>query len=95
MSKKIIYICAVLQLQGIRKQPFEAGEKVTPDNFPVGNFDELLKKGYIKESEQTDEDAKAEAEALAAAEAEAKAKEKAEAAAEAEAKAEADKAKKK
>lgn len=88
MSKKAIYICAVLQLQGIRKQPFEAGEVVVPENFPAEHFEKLIASGHIKEKpeEVSDEatvtetpEQKAEreaAEAKAAEEAAAKAKKK-------------------
>ena len=72
MSKKVIYICAVLMLQGIRKKPFESGEEVTPENFPAEHFDKLLKDGFIKEKpaevvveESADEKAKREANELA------------------------------
>lgn len=74
MSKKVIYICAVLMLQGIRKKPFESGEEVTPENFPAEHFDKLVKDGFIKEKpaevvveESADEKAKREADELAAA----------------------------
>lgn len=69
MSKKIIYICAVLQLQGLRKKPFESGEEVKPENFPAEHFEKLIAGGFIKEKpEETDEEkAKREASESAAA----------------------------
>lgn len=56
MNKKIIYICAVIQLQGIRKKPFESGEVVVPSNFPAEHFEKLIASGHIKEKTEKSED---------------------------------------
>jgi len=84
MSKNIIYVCAVLQLQGLRKKPFESGEVVVAENFPAGHFEKLIASGHItpKEVDTTEADkAAAEAAALAEKEAADKAAAEAEAAA--------------
>lgn len=67
MSKKVIYICAVLMLQGIRKKPFESGEEVTPENFPAEHFDKLVREGFIVEKPEETDEAKAKREASEAA----------------------------
>jgi hypothetical protein len=88
MSKKVIYICAVLMLQGIRKKPFESGEEVTPENFPAEHFDKLVREGFIVEKPEETNEAKAKREAsesaVAAEAASAEAANKAEVAAQAE-----------
>lgn len=66
---KKTYIVAVLMLQGIRKQPFESGEVVTPDNFPSGQFEALIEKGFIKEKPDETDEEKAKREAKEAEEA--------------------------
>lgn len=48
MSKKV-FIVAVGQLQGLRKQPFDAGDEVKEENFPSGHFQSLIERDYIKE----------------------------------------------
>lgn len=98
MSKKIIYICAVLQLQGVRKKPFEAGEEVVAENFPAEHFEKLIESGHIAPKEIEVDTTAADAEAKAAADkaaAEAAAAAEAEAAALASAAAEEGKGKKK
>lgn len=53
---KKTYIVAVLMLQGIRKKPFESGDVVVPENFPAGQFETLIEKGYIAEKAETAEE---------------------------------------
>lgn len=83
MSKNIIYVCAVLQLQGLRKKPFESGEVVVAENFPAEHFEKLIASGHItpKDVDTTEADKAAAEEAAALAEKEAADKAAAEAAA--------------
>jgi uncharacterized protein YabN with tetrapyrrole methylase and pyrophosphatase domain len=45
MKKAIVRVIAV---QGAGKSIFKAGETVLDVNFPVGNFDELVKSGHLE-----------------------------------------------
>ena len=67
---KKVFIVLTLTLQGLRKQPFKAGEKVTEDNFPPNQVSTLVEKGFLRE--QTAEEIAEDEKALKAAEPEVK-----------------------
>jgi hypothetical protein len=42
------YEVVVLRVQGINKNTYEAGQKVTDDMFPAGNAAKMAKEGKLK-----------------------------------------------
>lgn len=45
----------VLALSGLGNKVFTAGEKVTEENFPVGNCEKLVAQGFLEEIKEVSE----------------------------------------